>query len=114
LRFLMYDDPKRNNLLLARLFGRGWEMLQVVPTNENGEPDPNGERKRGALCKVDPELTAEAIPNIVKQLTRLKLWADYFGLTDTKLPAILDWVKSGPHNEPLILNNPIQNDFIEY
>lgn len=79
---------KENNILMTKLFGRGWNMLRV---------DDN----RGALCEITP-MSKEDHKDIIRRLERLKAWADYFEFT-THAEAILSWVKSGPHEEPLIL-----------
>lgn len=63
--------------------------------------------ERGARCEwftkePDPEWTEEVIGRFI----RLKDWTDHFKL-DTCIPAIVRWLETGPHTEPLWLDNAI-------
>ncbi len=80
IRFLVSGDPsKRKNQMTQKLFGRGWNMLRV-------------DKERGALCEMTP-ITKHSISEVVRKLTRLKQWTDYFGVVDTKVPKVLEWVQ---------------------
>lgn len=85
LRFIEFQDQTRPNFLNQKLFGRGWAMRRV-----DGE--------RGARCEMT-EPTDETVREVVRKLLRLQQWAINFGLR-TKLPAIIDWVATGPHKDP--------------
>lgn len=88
IRFLEFNDPEHPNYITQKLFGRGWQMLRV-----DGE--------RGALCEMTP-ITYETQKETFRKLKRLEEWTGYFGLK-TKLPEIIEWVRKGPHKEPLIV-----------
>jgi hypothetical protein len=74
--------------IATRLFGRGWSY-----TRTTGQV--------GAQCDLLP-VSEKTRDDAARKLTRLKEWSDYFGLA-TRLPEIIDWVKTGPHNTPLVL-----------
>jgi len=57
IRFCIFKNKDRPNVLNQRKFGRGWSFLR-----------PDG--KRGALCKLHPA-TSTSISGVVRKLTRL-------------------------------------------
>lgn len=71
-----------------RLFGRGWSYTRVTG-------------QVGAQCDLLPASTVHR-DSAVRKLKRLEQWADYFHLP-THLPAMIEWVALGPHDEPLVL-----------
>lgn len=88
IRFIEMSDPDKPHNLTAKLFGRGWAMLRV-----DGE--------RGALCEMtdaDEESTRDAL----RKLKRLREWCEHFGLKHRLVP-IIEWVASGPHDKPLLI-----------
>lgn len=81
IRFLVSGNPeKRKNQMTQKLFGRGWNMLRV-----DGE--------RGALCEMTPP-DIKSVSEVKRKLKRLKMWTDYFGVVDTKVPKVLEWIES--------------------
>jgi Fe-S-cluster containining protein len=81
IRFLVSVNPeKRKNQMTQKLFGRGWNMLRV-----DGE--------RGALCEMTPP-DIKSVSEVKRKLNRLKMWTDYFGVVDTKIPKVLEWIES--------------------
>lgn len=85
IRFLEYADGPRA-LLIQKLYGRGHAMLRI-----DGE--------RGALCEMtDPDDFTKS--EVIRKLLRLEDWSAHFGIA-TKLSAVIAWVASGPHDEPL-------------
>lgn len=55
--------------------------------------------ERGALCEMtDPDDFTKA--EVLRKLRRLEEWSTHFGIK-TKLGAIMEWVATGPHDEPL-------------
>lgn len=90
LRFHHFEETQTPNQLSHRPFGRGWNMKRI-----DGE--------KGVLCEWYTKPCDQGqINDMARKLTRLKEWADYFKLTTT-LPAIIGWVKRGPHTKPLIV-----------
>jgi len=85
LRVVMHT---RRALLNQQLFGRGWALKRI-----DGE--------RGALCEMTPP-TEYWRDEAARKLRRLHNWTTYFGL-ETRIPLIVKWVESGPHEEPLFL-----------
>jgi hypothetical protein len=55
--------------------------------------------KRGAKCEMRPSSERSTL-EVLRKLKRLRTWANHFGLS-TRLDPILEWVKAGPHKEPL-------------
>lgn len=88
IRFLTSESQGRNQLT-QKLFGRGWSYARV----DGG---------KGALCSMT-DITKESVADVARKIRRLKEWADHFGL-DTVLPALISWVETGPHPDPLFLN----------
>lgn len=86
-RFMEFADARRPNGLTTKLYGRGWALLRV-----DGE--------RGAKCEITPA-NAASTADLVRKLRRLELWCSHFGLS-TKLPQLIDWCESGPHDSPLV------------
>ncbi len=84
LRFLISET--RPNIFIHKLFGRGWNMLRI-----DGE--------RGALCEM-LQIQDDQAEVVARKLTRLKEWADHFGLLETCLPELIDWAERGPHDQP--------------
>ena len=62
-------------------FGRGWQLKQA-----NGE--------EGTLCEIQ-EATPASVADSIAKLERLRAWAEYFGLTETWVPDIIDYLRSG-------------------
>ena len=86
MRFFSHGD--KGNRLDHAHFGRGWKMLRI-----DGE--------RGALCEWTRERASdEDLADIVRKLERLRVWAEYFGLS-TVIPQIIKWLQRGPHDRPL-------------
>lgn len=85
LRVLQFAD---HHLLVQKLFGRAWNMLNVLGS-------------RGTSCEMIPQDDGQK-QDLVRRLCRLQDWADYFEL-DTYLPDVIEWCESGPHAEKLIL-----------
>jgi hypothetical protein len=85
LRVLEFAD---HYILLQKLFGRAWNMLNVLGT-------------RGTSCEMIPQDDSQR-EDLVRRLRRLQEWADYFEL-DTHLPDVIAWCESGPHTDKLIL-----------
>lgn len=88
LRFLEMSNPDRPNALTSKLFGRGWAMMRV-------------DGVRGALCEMTPA-DEESVRDNLRKLKRLREWVEYFGLSH-RLNPIIEWVASGPHEKPLIV-----------
>lgn len=91
IRFLEFAPTEvrdARSVVTQKLFGRGWAMLRV-----DGE--------RGALCEMTPA-DAHTQAETLRKLRRLQEWSAHFGIR-TKLGTIMEWVASGPHNEPLIV-----------
>lgn len=78
---------KRSNIILTRLFGRGWNMLRI-----DGE--------RGALCEITP-ITEISINDVIRKLKRLQMWCDYFNI-ENKVPDIILWANE---IKPFLLKN---------
>src|SRR5690606_15307373 len=89
LRFFHHEDPDRPERLGHQPFGHGWNMKRI-----DGE--------RGALCEWHDDIPCdpEWIDDVARKLERLEVWCQYFDLTTT-LPAIIKWVRRGPHQRPL-------------
>jgi hypothetical protein len=92
IRFLMGTGDARNSLT-TKLFGRGWSYGRV----DGGV---------GALCEILPP-TKEIINDVSIKLSRLKEWAEYFGVSHC-IDDILDWIGDEysllNRNIPLYLN----------
>ncbi len=89
IRFLISETPTaRPHQLTQKLYGRGWAMTKVDGT-------------RGAECEMTPPDDHSKF-EVWRKLHRLLSWARYFEL-ETRLPQIIDWVKTGPHEDPLII-----------
>ena len=85
IRFMEFADGPRA-VLIQNLYGRGHAMLRI-----GGE--------RGALCEMtSPDDSTKA--DVVRKLRRLEEWSAHFGIV-TKLSAIVEWVATGPHDDPL-------------
>jgi Fe-S-cluster containining protein len=85
IRFIV---KREQTVLVQKLFGRGWAMLRV-------------DGQRGARCEMlapDPHSVAET----ARKLERLQRWAAHFGI-ETRLDAILSWIRQGPWDGPLYL-----------
>lgn len=75
-------DEEHPEGLRQQLYGRGWSLTRV-----DGE--------KGALCEMT-KATRETTEEVVRKLERLLDWTEHFGLK-TRIPEVLDWVRSGPH-----------------
>jgi hypothetical protein len=84
LRFTHFEDKA---ILSTRLYGRGWAFTRIDGTKR-------------AMCEIIPG-DRKIYDDIYRRLTRLKEWTDHFQLK-THLPSVLKWVKSGPHQTPLV------------
>jgi hypothetical protein len=89
LRFIVRPSQS-SNILLQRLYGRGWNMERV-----DGE--------RGAKC-VQGGWNADVRDDIIRRLYRLRKWADYFEIK-TVIYDIVKYVETGPHKTPITLNH---------
>lgn len=93
LRFKSSIDKngKKENWLGHTPFGRGWNLTKI-----DGE--------KGAICEwYDARCTDEWKSEIIRKLLRLKDWTDYFQI-QTVIPNIVKWVRTGPHQSTLVLN----------
>lgn len=82
----MQSKQGRGDMLIQRLYGRGWQMLRV-------------DGRRRALCEMTP-VDDFTVGEVVRKLKRLKQWTDHFGIV-TKMDEIITWAESGPHDQPL-------------
>jgi hypothetical protein len=57
--------------------------------------------KRGALCEMLPA-DSSTVAEVLRKLERLKQWAIHLGI-ETRLDEIITWVKDGPWDQPLHL-----------
>lgn len=89
LRFIEYQDPGKPNMLISKLFGRGWSMLRV-------------DDDRGALCTMTPVNDA-TVQDVVRKIKRLEEWCDHFGITDNRCADIVAWCLSDQNHQPLTL-----------
>lgn len=97
IRTTLFSNPEKPNILGQRLFGRGWAMLRV-----DGE--------RGAFCHMLPP-SADTVADVVRKLTRLNQWADWFGIK-TWLPDILCCIESRAlHRGPVLFTDQKQKGF---
>lgn len=73
------------NVLTAKLYGRGWNMLRI-------------DGKRGARCEMTPA-TAETIVDVIRKLGRLREWTTHFGLSDndTWIPEVVTLLEYHPN-----------------
>jgi hypothetical protein len=84
IRFLMFSDDSRPNVLTNKNYGRGWNMKRI---------DGN----KGALCKIIPE-TSESRIDTVRKLMRLLDWCKYFNLKN-KVDDIINWAIDGKESK---------------
>lgn len=82
------DSSRDYNTLTQKLYGRSWNMTQVDGT-------------KGIKCYMTPP-TKEAAEDVARKLIRLRTWCDYFQLKH-KLDKMIDWAKSAPHLEQLVV-----------
>lgn len=78
IRFLNSTDDTRPDYVTQKLFGRKWAMLNVRGT-------------RGTSCEMTAPDT-DTIQEVRRKMGRLEQWCFHFGLLDTKIPDILEWV----------------------
>jgi len=81
----------RDAILTQKLFGRGWSYQRV----DGG---------KGALCEMKP-VTDHSTQEVIRKLTRLKEWADHFGL-ETRIPDILTVIRRGSLTRPIVFAPP--------
>lgn len=62
-------------------FGRPWNMTRTV------------DKKKGALCEM-LEPSDDSIKDTIRKLRRLEAWASHFGLTETWLPEIINFLQN--------------------
>lgn len=73
-------------------FGRSWKLLRV-----SGE--------KGALCQITKP-TEASIADTIRKLERLRRWAEHFGVVETWIPEIVEYLRGGQwRNGPLVLGN---------
>lgn len=58
---------------------------------------------RGGLCTMS-NFSKDTIPELLRKLDRVKVWLEYFRLTETIEPELRHWIETGPHSEPLFAN----------
>lgn len=80
IRFLNSTDESRPDYITQKLFGRKWAMLNINGT-------------RGTSCTMT-EPDDDSVHEVKRKLARLEQWCMHFGLIDTKIPDILDWVEN--------------------
>lgn len=78
IRFLNSTDENRPDYITQKLFGRKWAMLNI-----RGE--------RGTSCEMTPP-DDKTVHEVKRKLGRLEQWCMHFGLINTKIPDILEWV----------------------
>ncbi|GEM_PF-1932206 len=94
----VYMKTIRNfNQIGVGKFGRSWQLTRF----DGG---------KGTSCDILPA-KEKSVADSVRKLGRLKDWASHFGLVDTWLPEIIDYLESGrSQNGPLYLGGP-EEDF---
>jgi len=96
LRFKKVTNSKTKIARLSNeLFGRGWAMKRI-------------DGYRGARCEMTP-ISKEHVSELLRKLGRLRDWTEHFGIL-TCIDEILDWVTTGPHENPLYVNQEFQHD----
>lgn len=92
IRTLDFMEEGHPNVLTAKLYGRGWNMLRI-------------DGKRGARCEMTPA-TAETIEEVKRKLARLNQWTDHFGLKNTWVPEVVVLLAMRPNfTEPVIFSD---------
>lgn len=76
IRILTFKEEKRRNILVQKLYGRGWAMLRV-------------DGLRGAKCEM-LDISENSILEVIRKFKRLQQWCDYFELPN-KCPEILEY-----------------------
>lgn len=71
-----------NNWLGVKKYGRAKAMTRL-----DGE--------KSARCTVDKKPHKDAVPEVIRKLRRLEEWANHFGLTETWVPEIIDYLEQG-------------------
>lgn len=89
LRFKRFTDPNHNNLLGCYPFGRGWSFKTV----DGG---------KGAKCFFLERTSDETRNNVLQKLDLLQDWTTYFGLKNTKVPAIKRLIEKRKLTDKLI------------
>lgn len=77
--YIGLTNPK-NRIGLGK-FGRSWNLTRAVGGG------------KGTLCEVLTP-SPEAIADTIRKLERLQAWSNYFGLTETWIPEIIDFLRS--------------------
>ena len=98
IKFLVSKKPDGRNQLTQKVFGRGWSYKRV----DGG---------KGQLCYMT-EPTKESAADATRRMKRLRQWADYFGVNHC-LDEVIDWMKDGPHDRPLVLNTQKDDSELE-
>lgn len=80
IRTLMYRDAKKPNVMLTRLFGRGWALTKI-------------DGSKGALCVIGT-IRDKSVKDIKRKITRLNQWCDHFKI-NSHCPDILKWIEQG-------------------
>lgn len=82
-------DIRNYNTIGVMEFGRGWQLARA-----NGE--------KGTLCEIE-EAAPASVAESIEKMERLRTWAEYFGLTETWVPDIIDYLRSERYLEGSII-----------
>jgi len=88
IRFYM-GNSNNFNLLGQGPYGRKWQLTRFDGGND-------------IRCEFE-RTNMDARADTIRKLGRLKEWVDYFGLTETWLPEIIDYMESGKWKNGLIV-----------
>lgn len=97
IKFLVTKKEDGQNQLTQKIFGRGWSYKRV----DGG---------KGQLCYMT-EPTPESSRDATRRMKRLRQWANYFGVNHC-LDELIEWMETGPHDRPLVLNRRSREDHI--
>jgi hypothetical protein len=97
IKFQVTKKDDGRNQLTQKVFSRGWSYNRV----DGG---------KGQLCYMS-EPTKESVQDAARRMKRLRQWANYFSLSHC-LDPVIEWMESGPHEHPLIVNIQ-KNDDLE-
>jgi Fe-S-cluster containining protein len=79
-RFYMGTTTPNNRIGLGP-FGRSWNLTRAMST------------EKGTCCVIKPP-TEESIQDTIRKLQRLQAWAQHFGLLETWIPEIIEFLTS--------------------
>lgn len=88
IRFIISSAPDKPNMLISKLFGRKWNMLNV-------------EGERGTKCEMTP-ITKESVCEVKRKLIRLRDWCNHFKLKHC-IDDILRWCDNGDKTRSKII-----------